>query len=356
MSDVTHRRSFFVSLPDQVRRYEKDRVFFPSISAIDTAQQLQDFGYEAARAKAKAAVLGAFVADAAALGLYRMSEKNVRKTLEAARRAARPEFFPRSDKHLTANIGDLSPMGVVLLPLLDTLVGGGGFCPKALTKANLGLTRGQRGYLDPLFLQVQDQVAAGLPYPYAAVPDNSSHALIPVPLLVARYAGKQELRLKLQEAIAVLQNSPAVVQSGLAFAAILEQIVLGRPLLETLIWAVSNSSPLSHRSKRWIQEVLQVRDSAKSECPFDNGDHLPACMQSALHIALTSGDYRSAVQKAILQGGESCTRAQAVGALMAAQEGLESIPEEWMITLTKHDDIEGAVDKVLGQRVYFEAL
>jgi hypothetical protein len=45
-----------------------------------------------------------------------------------------------------------------------------------------------------------------------------------------------------------------------------------------------------------------------------------------------------------------------VGALMAAQEGLESIPQDWTITLGNYEEIETTVDKILSQRVYFEAM
>lgn len=52
-----------------------------------------------------------------------------------------------------------------------------------------------------------------------------------MPLLVARYAGRQELGLKVKEAIRLLQDSAVAVQAAHAFALVLEQVVLGRPLL-----------------------------------------------------------------------------------------------------------------------------
>jgi hypothetical protein len=41
---------------------------------------------------------------------------------------------------------------------------------------------------------------------------------------------------------------------------------------------------------------------------------------------------------------------------LAAQHGLESIPEDWVVLLTLHDDINTAVDKLLTHRTYFEAM
>jgi hypothetical protein len=52
-----------------------------------------------------------------------------------------------------------------------------------------------------------------------------------VPLLVARYAGRQELGLKVKQATKALLDSSAAVQAGTTFALILEQLVLGKPLL-----------------------------------------------------------------------------------------------------------------------------
>lgn len=45
-----------------------------------------------------------------------------------------------------------------------------------------------------------------------------------------------------------------------------------------------------------------------------------------------------------------------VGALKAAEEGHDTIPSDWAVCLTKHEELESTVDRILSQRVYFEAL
>lgn len=45
-----------------------------------------------------------------------------------------------------------------------------------------------------------------------------------------------------------------------------------------------------------------------------------------------------------------------VGALKAAEKGLATIPSDWAVCLTKYEEVESAVDKILTQRIYFEAL
>ena len=57
---------------------------------------------------------------------------------------------------------------------------------------------------------------------------------------------------------------------------------------------------------------------------------LPNSLQSALFLLCTCGDYKSAVTKGIEAGGCNCSRVSFIGACLAANGGLRSIPPEWI--------------------------
>ena len=50
----------------------------------------------------------------------------------------------------------------------------------------------------------------------------------------------------------------------------------------------------------------------------------------SIHAMVTSGNYKSAVNKTIRAGGCNCSRANFVGAYFAAFKGIKSIPKEWI--------------------------
>lgn len=58
--------------------------------------------------------------------------------------------------------------------------------------------------------------------------------LVQVPFIVARYAGKEELLVKVADGVRVHQSSNIAMQLGTAAAKILERVVLGTTLLVSL--------------------------------------------------------------------------------------------------------------------------
>lgn len=57
-----------------------------------------------------------------------------------------------------------------------------------------------------------------------------------VPFLVARYAGKSELILKLRDAVRAHQNTSDALQFSIALAHILERVVLGSSVMVSLYY------------------------------------------------------------------------------------------------------------------------
>lgn len=83
---------------------------------------------------------------------------------------------------------------------------------------------------------------------------------------------------------------------------------------------------------------------------FGSSCHLPGSFQSPLHCIMTMDDYQEAIRKNIMAGGDSASRAHLIGAMLAAQDGLESVPKEWREKTTRYRELEVMADRLISQR------
>ena len=82
----------------------------------------------------------------------------------------------------------------------------------------------------------------------------------------------------------------------------------------------------------------QARDLVKR---FGMACPMPGSFQSSLVSILGSKSYAEAIRETILCGGDSCSRANLIGACLGAKFGLKGIPIEWM---KKVNDIETIIE------------
>jgi len=66
---------------------------------------------------------------------------------------------------------------------------------------------------------------------------------------------------------------------------------------------------------------------------------LPGAFQSAVHGVVSAKDYQSGVQTTLRAGGCNASRGGFIGACLAAQHGLSSIPESWKEKTTRYGEI-----------------
>ena len=71
---------------------------------------------------------------------------------------------------------------------------------------------------------------------------------------------------------------------------------------------------------------------------------LPGSFQAGLAAYYLYPDYKSAVRGNILAGGDSCGRAAFIGAVRAAQDGLDTVPFDWIEMV---QDIEQIIDNAI---------
>ncbi|KAK9830326.1 hypothetical protein WJX72_011026 [[Myrmecia] bisecta] len=269
------------------------------------------------------------------------------------RDAEHPEFFkPPSCPFYKYASGSLSPYGDEVRPLLTSMCDAGGLDAAQFTDASYAFFSAYKGRLNHVPKQLVTNIKGGAAWPNAAVQDDQAHGLVKVPVLVARYAGLPELPSKVEEAIRAHQIGTEAVATGLAAAYILERVVaLGWSVKESIEWA-AQAGHLARHVQSLVADSLshQNMDVTDAVLRFGQSCHLPGSFQAPLQCALKAESYTDAVRRNILAGGDNCSRSILIGALLAAQNGLEAIPDTWKDKTDSYHELEALVDQLLAQR------
>ena len=81
---------------------------------------------------------------------------------------------------------------------------------------------------------------------------------------------------------------------------------------------------------------------------FGKNCHLPGSYQGALFSFISNKDtserFAKTIRSVIQGGGCNCSRANYAGALIGAQDGMQSLPTEWIMKVT---DIAGILKQIL---------
>eukprot|EP00892_Ulva_mutabilis_P011222 jgi/Ulvmu1/8472/UM044_0005.1 len=224
---------------------------------------------------------------------------------------------------------------------------------------------GSEEYINGAARKLAAAVRAGKTYPDAAPRDNQLHSLVKVPIVVARYVGKPELRQKVVEAVRSQQNGPEAEQYALLMATVLEQTVLGGVATRDTLAAVEKAAVAAAQdgdatTARLMGTVTGAMDRLKALRTADQADrikavqdfgpscHMPGSLLSTLALLAKPALYVDAVRGDILAGGDSAGRAHALGALLAAQQGDTAVPEEWRSRVDNYKLIKIAIEPMLG--------
>ena len=326
------------------------------------------------RDRARAAILGACVADAASMGLHwiysrneiawRMRERcrnsddaDCTRRLEFHAPPASPDYGSHTRYGSFYVNGSSSPYFDETLPLLRHVARAGSFDPAAFARESAAHVAAYGGYLNSVMRRFLAAERAGNAWPRSAVPhDTQAHALVKVPVLAARYAGiTGELGARVAEAAAVHQRDAVPRDAAVFAAAVLERVILGETV-EAAVVAEAHGGG----SGAWARDALCMHGGADVGLAADpcgsstasRGDMLgrdctlPGALQLALHAALSPRgglaggggrgggggrpSFADAVRGNIAAAGDSASRAIFLGALLGAAGGEAAIPEAFL--------------------------
>ena len=96
-----------------------------------------------------------------------------------------------------------------------------------------------------------------------------------------------------------------------------------------------NSSELERFEKIFTNDLDDVRGRT----------FVVGSLECAIHCLLTTNNYKDAVLKAVNYGDDTDTTAAVCGGLAGIYYGYDSIPNEWINTINKIDEVQSLCEK-----------
>lgn len=296
-------------------------------------------------------ILGALVADAAAMGLHWVYDQD----RIAAIAPQTPEFRTPSAAdyegvqgyfaHPTRRAGDPSQYGEQTLVMMRALAASDGTYDAgryaAEFRAHFGYGGAYVGYIDRATRESLNN-AAGVEDPEAELGsgDVQLPAVAKLPALVVALEGADDAAFDaaVRSAIAVTNKNETSLAWGGVAAHMMRAALASRSSGPEAVLAAARSVA-SPETLAVLDEASRMTDTDTNTVTqhFGLACYLRSGVPNALHNILTAPSYTDAVRRNIYAGGDSCGRAILVGAVMGAVHGVggeTGIPEAWMARLT----------------------
>jgi hypothetical protein len=295
-----------------------------------------------------AAILGALVADSAALGLHwlydpvRIAEIEAVRGLvflqpEPADYAGAKGYFAHGGKAF----GESTCYGEVCLLMLKHLARHGTFSRNEYQveyRLHFGPGGEFVGYVDsPTRLTLRTLLSLEpAEFPAASGADDDQHpALAALPPLVAAHSGTlEDLMRRVEEAVRVTNNNEMAIAAARCSSAALLKLLHGTPVSQALADALPFAGPVL---QPLLEQALAIPtlDSIAATERFGRACHVTEGLPVIFHIAQCAADYRTAIESNIRAGGDSCGRSIMLGALAAAHAAIQNdavfpIPLPWL--------------------------
>lgn len=310
----------------------------------------------AARQRARASVLGALLADAATMPLHWIYDTGkVQSLLESKGKVEEPEFFPQpSCPFYNYSLGRLSPYGDEAYALLQYAAAHPDVDGPGLTEHLVSFFKSYDGRLNSSAKKLVEGWEGGARFPAAAPEDTQAHAIVKVPVIVARYGGTPQLAERVEAAVRSQQNSDTAVAMGQAAAAILERVVVqGSSVGEAVAWALQPGNVpelVRQQVAPFLGDTTPSLHSMVHEITKAPSCALPGALTNALYCAATSSGYVDNVRRNLVVAGDNCSRILFGGALWAAAEGEGALSQAWKQQVPVYPELERLVDELLRRR------
>ncbi|MCB1948742.1 ADP-ribosylglycohydrolase family protein [Nitrosomonas sp.] len=304
-------------------------------------------------------IIGALVADSAALGLHWLYDSDRIAQIEKTKGLVflQPEvenyanvkgFFAHGYKVA----GDASGYGETCLLILKHLVAHGEFKRIAFQseyRSHFGPGGAYKGYIDtPTRLTLLKLIPlAPEDFPeVSGADDDQFAALATVPVITAMHNGTLDDLLEKVECVVRLTNHNDIAVTAAKYAAsVLYSVLNGNSINEGL----EKSLPLAgEKLTSLLNEAISTdtMNSVAMAARFGSACHVLEGLPVIAHIVKHAKSFQDAVEANIRAGGDSCGRAIMLGAISAAQAAMQNeveicIPLSW---LAKYNNLSVAAD------------
>lgn len=294
-------------------------------------------------------VLGALVADAAAMGLHWLYEP---ERIASIADAQEPMFLPAEQRHFEGAkgyfahagkaSGELSHYGATLALAMDSLIAGDGqvdirdyqrrylatFGPGGTWKGYID--RPTRGLLAKLASGVTDEIPLA-----SGIDDDQMPAFSPISAVVAAGPAAATLEEDVIAMVRVTNDNSLAIEASLITARLIRDLLLGEDV-ETALATQTEASgdQLRPLLRQALSEIAQ--DSVDMAGEFGRACHVQQGLPVVFHILRTTDSFKSGIRANILAGGDSCGRSMALGAMLGALHGFggeRGMPLPWLTRL-----------------------
>lgn len=297
--------------------------------------------------RARGAMMGALVADAATMGFHWLY--NQERIAELAGEA--PEFrtpnaadFQGPDgglgyfAHSGKRAGEPSHYGAQMLCMATAIVGAGGYEAEAYAAAFrdwFGYGGRWVGYIDRPTRATLDAMAkaeaAEQPITACGANDAQLPAVSKLPALVARHWADGDLMEKVESAVRLTNDRDDSALWGRAVAAMIRAAITGASPGE----AVEAARGLGAQTDAQIDAALAMKGETTAAVATAHALHcqLEVAFPVLVHAIATATDFASATSANILAGGDNCGRAIPIGAVLGAcfaGDAARDITAEWI--------------------------
>ena len=298
-----------------------------------------------------AAIMGALVADSAALGLHWLYDPTRIAELEKTKGLTflQPDVENYADvkgffAHGNKVAGDSSGYGEICLLISNHIATHGEFKRKEYQtefRDFFGPGGSYTGYIDSPTRKTLLKLIPLIPEDFpevSGVDDDQFAALATVPAITVTHSGsRDDLLEKIETVVRLTNNNDDAVVAAKYAASVLSDVLDGKPVNEALTLSLPHAG---EKLTPLLNDALNT-DTLNSihaaEC-FGSACHVLEGIPVIAHIVLHAVSYQQAVEANIRAGGDSCGRAIMLGAIAAAHAASQNkptIPLSWLAQYNK---------------------
>lgn len=282
----------------------------------------------------KAAVVGAFAADALSLGVHWVYNTGV-----IDKKIGRVERYydPLTSYHKGKKAGDFTHYGDQMLVLMESLSAENGFDADRFAEQWQNFFSGYGGYFDQATKATLENMDAGKGFTESgADSDDLAGAARMAPLISVYGDNLVNLVKSARAQTAITHTDERVIQSADFFARSVFAVLGGTsPIaaMEATLNAHFSGSPIASMVTMGLES--RDRDTRETIAEFGQMCSVEAGLPGAIHlIARHADDYKRAMVENVMAGGDSSARGMMAGMILGAAHGMKAIPETWASGMT----------------------
>ena len=292
----------------------------------------------------KAAVWGAFVADALSLGVHWVYNTGV-----IDKKFGRVERYhdPLASYHKGKKAGDFTHYGDQMLVLLESAGSAQGFNAGRFAQSWRSFFATYEGYFDQATKATLANMEAGRELTASGSDSDDLAGAARMAALVAVYPNdRQELVRAARAQTTVTHNNDRVIDSADFFARTVFSVLKGQSPV-----AAAEQTLNDHFADNPIASLVTMglesrdRDTRQTIAEFGQMCSIQAGLPGAVHlIARYSDDLATALVENVMAGGDSSARGMLTGMVLAAAQGMTAIPDPWTSKMTAAKRIAALLD------------